>query len=112
MPILAEVLAASQRGSTMLEVAELSGGYGRINVLDRVTLHVHNGEAVALLGPNGAGKSTLMAAITATLPRRTGTLRLGGRDMSRAASHDLVAAGLALVPEGRQVFAPFTVRDN
>jgi branched-chain amino acid transport system ATP-binding protein len=96
----------------MLEVADMTGGYGRADVLDRVSLRVGRGEAVALLGPNGAGKSTLMAALTATLPRRAGTLRIAGRDLSRAASHDLVAAGMALVPEGRLIFTPFTVRDN
>jgi branched-chain amino acid transport system ATP-binding protein len=77
-----------------------------------VSLNVAPREAVVLLGPNGAGKSTLMAAITATLPRRTGALRLDGRNLSQAASHHLVAAGIALVPEGRQIFTPFTVRDN
>ena len=96
----------------MLEIADMTGGYGRADVLDRVSLRIAAGEAVALLGPNGAGKSTLMAAVTATLPRRSGTLRFAGRDLSRAASHELVAAGMALVPEGRQIFTPFTVRDN
>jgi len=96
----------------MLEVADMTGGYGRADVLDRVSLRIARGEAVALLGPNGAGKSTLMAALTATLPRRAGTLRFAGRDLSCAASHDLVAAGMALVPEGRLIFTPFTVRDN
>jgi branched-chain amino acid transport system ATP-binding protein len=96
----------------MLEITDMTGGYGRADVLDHVTLDVARGEAVALLGPNGAGKSTLMAAVTATLPQRAGTLRLAGRDLSGAASHELVAAGMALVPEGRQIFAPFTVRDN
>jgi branched-chain amino acid transport system ATP-binding protein len=96
----------------MLEIAGMSGGYGRANVLDEVSLAIADGEAVALLGPNGAGKSTLMAALTATLSRRNGTLRLAGRDLSGAPSHDLVAAGIALVPEGRQIFAPFTVREN
>ena len=96
----------------MLEIDDFTGGYGRANVIEDVLLHVKRAEAVALLGPNGAGKSTLMAALTATLPRRAGVLRLGGRDFSSAASHVLVAAGLALVPEGRQIFAPFTVRDN
>jgi branched-chain amino acid transport system ATP-binding protein len=90
----------------------MSGGYGRADVLENISLKVAQGEAVALLGPNGAGKSTLMAALTATLPRRAGTLQLGGRDLSRAQSHDLVAAGMALVPEGRLIFTPFTVRDN
>jgi branched-chain amino acid transport system ATP-binding protein len=96
----------------MLEASNISGGYSRADVLETVSLSVAQSEAVALLGPNGAGKSTLMAALTATLPRRTGTLRLDGRDLSRAQSHDLVAAGIALVPEGRLIFAPFTVRDN
>jgi branched-chain amino acid transport system ATP-binding protein len=96
----------------MLEITDMSGGYGRADVLDHVTLRVVQGEAVALLGPNGAGKSTLMAAVTATLPRRSGTLGLAGRDLSGAASHELVAAGMALVPEGRQIFTSFTVRDN
>jgi branched-chain amino acid transport system ATP-binding protein len=96
----------------MLELTEVKGGYGPLNILDRATLRVERGEAVALLGPNGAGKSTLMAAITATLPRRSGMFRFAGRDVSRAASHRLAAAGLALVPEGRQIFASFTVRDN
>jgi branched-chain amino acid transport system ATP-binding protein len=96
----------------MLEVANIAGGYGRSNVLAGVTLNVAAREAAVLLGPNGAGKSTLMAAITATLPRRSGALRLEGQDLSRAASHHLVAAGIALVPEGRQIFTPFTVRDN
>jgi branched-chain amino acid transport system ATP-binding protein len=96
----------------MLETVNISGGYPRANVLDRVSLRFAAGEAVSLLGPNGAGKSTLMAALTATLPRRTGALRLAGHDISRAGSHELVAAGLALVPEGRQVFTPFSVRDN
>ena len=96
----------------MLEVVDMTGGYGRPQVLDHISLRVAESEAVALLGPNGAGKSTLMAAMTATLPHRGGTLRLAGRDFTGAASHDLVAAGMALVPEGRQIFAPFTVRDN
>jgi len=96
----------------MLEITDMTGGYGRADVLDHVTLNIAQGEAVALLGPNGAGKSTLMAAVTATLPRRAGTLRFAGRDFTGAASHDLVAAGMALVPEGRLIFTPFTVRDN
>jgi branched-chain amino acid transport system ATP-binding protein len=97
----------------MLEIAGMSGGYESGSaVLHEATLNVARGESVALLGPNGAGKSSLMAAATATLPRRQGRLVLDGADVSGAASHRLVAAGLALVPEGRQIFAPFSVRDN
>jgi branched-chain amino acid transport system ATP-binding protein len=96
----------------MLEAERISGGYGGGDILHDVSIRIGNGEAVALLGPNGAGKSTLMAALTATLPRRRGVLRLADRDVSTAPSHRLVASGLALVPEGRQIFAPFSVRDN
>jgi branched-chain amino acid transport system ATP-binding protein len=96
----------------MLELAKISGGYGSGDILTDIDLTVRRGEQVALIGPNGAGKSSLMAALTATLPHRRGTLRLDGRDLTRAATHGVVAAGLALVPEGRQIFTPFSVRDN
>ena len=96
----------------MLVVEDLRGGWGTADVLHGVGLHVERGEAVAVLGPNGAGKSTLMAALTATLPRVSGIVRLDSRDIARAASRARVAAGLVLVPEARQIFAPFTVRDN
>jgi branched-chain amino acid transport system ATP-binding protein len=96
----------------MLELGGISGGYGSGDVLADIDINLQRGEQVALIGPNGAGKSSLMAAITATLPHRRGTLRFDGRDLSRAATHGVIAAGLALVPEGRQIFAPFSVRDN
>ena len=96
----------------MLETRALRGGYRKAQVLGGIDIAIEAGESVALLGPNGAGKSTLMAALTATLSWRTGTILFNGSDVSALPSHKLVAAGLALVPEGRQVFAPFTVRDN
>jgi len=96
----------------VLELSGVSGGYGGANVLGGVSLTVAKGESVALLGPNGAGKSTLMGAITGTLARRGGTIKLDGRDLVALASHDIVEAGVALVPEGRQIFAPMSVRDN
>jgi len=67
---------------------------------------------VALLGPNGAGKSTLLAAITGTIRRRDGRIDFQGKNLVNEASHAIVASGVALVPEGRLVFAPFTVEDN
>ncbi len=96
----------------MLELQNVTGGYGAANVLNGVSLNVATGESVALLGPNGAGKSTLMAAITGTLLRRGGRILLENRDLVPLASHDIVEAGVALVPEGRQIFAPLSVRDN
>jgi len=96
----------------VLEIGGVSGGYGAANVLGEVSLTVAKGESVALLGPNGAGKSTLMAAITGTLLRRSGRILFENRDLIPLASHDIVEAGVALVPEGRQIFAPMSVRDN
>jgi branched-chain amino acid transport system ATP-binding protein len=96
----------------MLRLERVSAGYGRAAVLQEVDLRVEKGETVALLGPNGAGKSTLLAAITGTLARREGAIYLEGANIAREPSHRIVARGVALVPEGRLVFAPFSVEDN
>jgi branched-chain amino acid transport system ATP-binding protein len=96
----------------MLRVSELSASYSAAPVLQGVSLHVEQGETVTLLGPNGAGKSTLLAAITGTIARRAGQILVDGRNLGQEKSHAIVAHGVALVPEGRLVFAPFTVEDN
>jgi branched-chain amino acid transport system ATP-binding protein len=96
----------------MLRLHNVTASYGAAPVLQGVSLHVERGETVALLGPNGAGKSTLMAAVSGTIPRRGGAIELEGRDLVAEKSHAIVARGVALVPEGRLVFAPFSVEDN
>jgi branched-chain amino acid transport system ATP-binding protein len=96
----------------MLRISDLTARYGAAPVLQGIDLHVERGETVALLGPNGAGKSTLMAAITGTVPRRAGEILMEGTNLAALQSHAIVARGVALVPEGRQVFAPFSVEDN
>ena len=96
----------------MLRVTDLRAGYGAAAVLQGVSLHVEKGESVALLGPNGAGKSTLLAALTGTIARRSGHILLEGTELVAAKSHAIVAQGVALVPEGRLVFAPFSIEDN
>jgi branched-chain amino acid transport system ATP-binding protein len=96
----------------MLSIRDLKAGYGAAPVLQGVSLHVDKGETVALLGPNGAGKSTLMAAITGTVRNRSGEVSLEKESLVSQASHKIVSAGVALVPEGRLVFPPFTVEDN
>ncbi len=96
----------------MLRLRSVSAGYGAAPVLQQVDLDVAAGETVALLGPNGAGKSTLLAAITGTIRRRAGEILLDGTNLVEQESHDIVARGVTLVPEGRQVFAPFSVEDN
>ena len=96
----------------MLRLSDLGASYGAAPVLQGVTLAVGAGETVALLGPNGAGKSTVLAAITGTIRQRSGCISFDGRDIVAEPAHRIVAAGVRLVPEGRLVFAPFSVEDN
>jgi len=96
----------------MLELRDVTGGWGHGAVIDGVSLQVGKGETVALLGPNGAGKSSLLAALSGLLPQRQGSILLDGQELVRAPSHRIVALGLVQVPEGRRVFAPLSVEDN
>ncbi len=95
----------------MLRIRNLYAYYGPVTALSGVTLHVRAGEIVALIGANGAGKTTLLNAV-AGLVRREGEITSGGRSLMAAAPEELVALGVALVPEGRQLFAPMSVADN
>src|SRR5437763_2658761 len=85
--------------ASMLRLADLAAAYGTAPVLQQVSLEVAQGEAVALLGPNGAGKSTTLAAITGTVPRRSGGIFLNEVNLVAQKSHHIVARGIALVPE-------------
>ena len=96
----------------MLRLRRVSADYGAAPVVQDIDLDVESGETVALLGPNGAGKSTLLAAITGTIARRGGEIIVSDRNIVALPSHRIVESGIALVPEGRLVFAPFSVVDN
>jgi branched-chain amino acid transport system ATP-binding protein len=95
----------------VLVVDDLSTGYLRAPVLDRVTLRVGH-EMVAVLGANGAGKTTLLRAIAGNLKTWSGAIHMDGRDVRRISPWDRARLGIAHVPEGRHVFGPMTVRDN
>lgn len=97
--------------TSMLDVSELVVHYGGICALDRVSLHVEQGEIVSVIGANGAGKSTLMRTVCAVKPFTSGTVKLKGQLLKKEASQ-VVRDGLTLVPEGRRIFAPLTVREN
>lgn len=96
----------------MLDVSELSAGYGNIQVLHRVSLHVAPGQSVCLIGANGAGKTTLMRCIAGLLRPSAGRITIADREVGKASASARLGAGVALVPEGRRVFAPMSVREN
>ncbi|MEQ9038538.1 MAG: ABC transporter ATP-binding protein [Silicimonas sp.] len=97
----------------MLEIKELSVSYGQHHALENASLRVSPGEIVVILGANGAGKSTLLKAISGICEgKATGSVTLGGEELIRQTPDRIVEAGLALVPEGRGVFADLTVQEN
>ena len=99
-------------GALLLQVEDLSAGYGPLEVLDHVSLTVGRGEVIALFGPNGAGKSTLMKALSGLIRPVTGTITLAGQDLTSLPAPLVARSGLILVPEGRQVFPQLTVAEN
>ncbi len=96
----------------MLEVSDLSVSYGPIQAVRHVSFKVSAGDVVTLIGPNGAGKTSTLNAICGLVPVSSGTVHLGGQDISRRPSHERVARGLVQVPEGRLVLAGMSVREN
>lgn len=97
----------------MLEIASLSVSYGKHRALDNVGLSVGAREIVVILGANGSGKTSLLRAIGGLQPTAAETrITLGGQDLRRLGAHQIVEAGLALVPEGRGIFGELTVREN
>jgi branched-chain amino acid transport system ATP-binding protein len=96
----------------LLEVAGLSAGYGPVQVLRDITLHVDEGEAVALVGANAAGKTTLLRTINGIIRATAGMVHLAGRDVTNLAPHDITRTGIAQVAEGRQLFPEMSVREN
>jgi branched-chain amino acid transport system ATP-binding protein len=95
-----------------LEVEGLEVRYGAVAAVRDVSLRVESGEIVGLIGPNGAGKSTTLHAITGLVPAHGGDVRLGGRSIVGRPPEAIAQQGVALVPEGRRIFADFTVEEN
>jgi branched-chain amino acid transport system ATP-binding protein len=96
----------------MLEVASLNAWYGAAQILFDLSLQVGRGEVVALMGRNGAGKSTTIKALMALIPRRSGTVRFCGEDISRLRAFEIARRGLGFVPEDRRIFSDLTVLEN
>lgn len=98
--------------TTLLKITGLQVAYGGIKAVKGVDLHVDEGELVTLIGSNGAGKTTTMKAITGTLPPASGDIEYLGKSIKGKGAWDLVKDGLAMVPEGRGVFARMTIIEN
>ncbi len=98
--------------SALLTLDGVEAGYGDLTAISGVSLEVRRGEAVALIGGNGAGKTTTLRAISGLLPVRAGRIELEGDRLDGLGSAQIVARGIAHVPEGRQLFPTMTVRDN
>ena len=96
----------------LLTVERVEAAYGDVQVLWEVDLEIGDGEVVALLGPNGAGKTTLLRAIAGVLPPRAGRIVWQGAALDGATASQTVARGIAMIPEGRRLFAGMTVAEN
>ena len=101
----------SDGASKLLQVTDVHIAYGKVEAVRGVTLDVATSEIVTIIGANGAGKTTLLNAIMGVLPLKGG-VRFAGSDLARLEIEDRVAAGLSLVPEGRELFAAMNVEDN
>lgn len=96
----------------MLEVENVSAGYGMVQILWDVSFMVKEREIVSIIGPNGAGKTTLVKTIAGLLPARTGTIRFKGENVEKLPPYEIVKRGLTLIPEGREIFPRMTVDEN
>jgi branched-chain amino acid transport system ATP-binding protein len=96
----------------VLVVDSIHTYYGESHILQGVSLQVNAGELVALLGRNGAGKTTTMSSIIGFLRPRAGKVMVAGRDMTGKPPYSIAAVGVGLVPQGRRIFAPLSVREN
>ena len=99
-------------GVAMLELVDVEVRYGPVAAVRGLSLEVARGEIVGLIGPNGAGKSTTLHAIMGAIRTSGGVIRLAGNTINGRKPEAIVRAGIALVPEGRRIYADFTVDEN
>jgi len=96
----------------MLEVENLSAGYGLIQILWDVSFKIREKEIVSIIGPNGAGKTTLVRTLMGLLPAKKGTIRFKGKNIENLPPYEIVKKGVTLIPEGREIFPRMTVEEN
>ncbi|MEP9397768.1 ABC transporter ATP-binding protein [Mesorhizobium sp. KR2-14] len=96
----------------VLTISGLDCFYGNVQVLHRLDLSLRRGEVLCVVGRNGAGKTTTLKAIMGLVPARAGSIRLGARELTALAPHEVPRTGIAYVPQGRRLFAEMTVAEN
>ena len=96
----------------MLEVENVSAGYGLVQILWGVSFRIKEKEIVSIIGPNGAGKTTLVKTIVGLLPAKSGTIRFKGENIEKRPTYEIVKKGITLIPEGREIFPRMTVEEN
>lgn len=96
----------------MLSIENLEVYYGAIHAIKGISFDVEEGEIIALIGANGAGKTTILHTITGLVPAKHGSIKFGGKELTKTPAHKIVSMGMAHVPEGRRVFAQLTVYEN
>ena len=96
----------------MLSVEQIKCFYGRMPVLQEVTLELQEGEAVCVIGPNGAGKTTLLNAICGIMPIKNGRVLFQNKEIDGLNPREIVRRGISLAPEGRRIFGPLSVKEN
>src|SRR3954447_9460867 len=115
-PVMAELkmaeAATKQADTQVLEVKDLQAWYGESHILHGINFNVNAGEVVTLLGRNGAGKTTTLKSVMGIIGKRTGSIRFGGQDISRASPDRLARMGVAFCPEERGIFPSLDVREN
>lgn len=99
-------------GAAMLEVKDISAGYGEVQVLKGVTLSLNAGEVLCLFGRNGAGKTTTLKSIMGLVAVQSGRITFGGETISSLAAHEVPKRAIGYVPQGRRLFSEMTVREN
>jgi branched-chain amino acid transport system ATP-binding protein len=107
------MVAYTGTGSPLVDAQELVAGYlPGINILNGCSLTAYPGELIGIIGPNGAGKSTLLKALFGLVPVRSGSVLLGGEDITNSKANKLVQAGVGFVPQTNNVFATLTIQEN
>jgi branched-chain amino acid transport system ATP-binding protein len=96
----------------VLQISDLTAGYGKSEVLRGISLDVKSGEVVTIIGANGAGKSTTLKTLCGIVPATSGRIRFEGVDITNKSPHEIVDLGITMIPEGRQLFPFLSVRDN